>query len=135
MFYAPGFDPLLVVYQILCVQSLMYLDLGLWVCILTALTGTPLHTVSLRQLFSHNACRLSFATGWIPLAAYIINAVVGCAAARRAWVARRAPSAPKRTALALHDSPPPPRVAAARASCAWWSSARRSASTSPPLST
>lgn len=84
MFYAPGFDPYLIVYQILCVQTLMYLDLGLWVCILTALTGTPLHAVSLRQLFSHNAVRLAFATGWIPFVAYIINAGVGCALAARA---------------------------------------------------
>lgn len=95
MFYAPGFDPYLIVYQIMCVQSLMYLDLGVWVCVLTALTGTPLHAVSLRQLFSHNAVRLAFATGWIPFVAYIINAVVGCAPAKRCH--RRAPRRAVRT--------------------------------------
>mmetsp|Transcript_2244 Transcript_2244/g.6803 ORF Transcript_2244/g.6803 Transcript_2244/m.6803 type:complete len:173 (-) Transcript_2244:324-842(-) len=77
MFYAPGFDPVLIVAQIVCLQCALYLDLGLWLSILTALTGNALTRVSLSSLFSYSAIRLSFAGGWIPLVAYILNAVVG----------------------------------------------------------
>lgn len=106
MFYAPGFDPYLIIYQILCVQALMYLDLGLWVCILAALAGTPMHAVSLRQLFSHSAVQLGLATGWIPFTAYIINAGVGCALAASGAPVR---AVPVRAPLTPCARPTPPR--------------------------
>jgi hypothetical protein len=105
MFYAPGFDPYLIIYQILCVQSLMYLDLGLWICIITALTGSPLHLISLRQIFSHNAVRLAFATGWIPFVAYVLNAGIGCAAAQSDV---RAYATSSKLRARTHASPPHP---------------------------
>lgn len=77
MFYAPGFDPYLITFQIMCVQSLMYLDIGLWICLLTGLSGSPMHLISLRQIFSHDAVRLSVATGWVTFIAFILNASVG----------------------------------------------------------
>mmetsp|Transcript_24091 Transcript_24091/g.80975 ORF Transcript_24091/g.80975 Transcript_24091/m.80975 type:complete len:168 (-) Transcript_24091:1820-2323(-) len=79
MFYAPGFDPYLIVAQIVCLQSLLYLNMGLCLCLLTGLTGN-LSSVSLRSLFAGDAIRLSFASGWIPMVVYFVNALFGALA-------------------------------------------------------
>lgn len=79
MFYAPGFDPYLIMAQILCLQSLLYLGMGMSLSVLTGIAGDAMATVSLRQLFSADAIRLSFTSGWIPMVAYMLNAVFGCA--------------------------------------------------------
>lgn len=77
MFYAPGFDPYLILAQISCMQSALYLSFGLWLVVLTVLSGNSLASISLRQVFSHNAMRVSFTNGWIPIVAYLLNAFFG----------------------------------------------------------
>lgn len=86
MFYAPGFDPFLILAQIACMQSALYLSLGIWLVILTALSGSPISSISLRHMFSDSAMRLSFTNGWVPMVASLINAASGCVTLLRAVV-------------------------------------------------
>jgi hypothetical protein len=101
-FYAPGFDPVLISSQIVAMQarrapprvracaraasqrvgatraqSLMYLDLGLWLLVLNGLAGRPLASVGLQHFFSYTALELSFTGGWVTSVAFFLNSLAG----------------------------------------------------------
>jgi len=75
--YAPGFDPLLIISQIVAMQSLMYLDLGLWMLVLNGLSGSPAAAIGLEHFFSHRSIRLSSTGGWISIVAFFLNSLAG----------------------------------------------------------
>ena len=74
---APDFDPALIVSQITALQTLLYLDLGVWMLLLNALAGRPASTVGLELFFSFHSIRLSYTGGWISIAAFFFNALAG----------------------------------------------------------
>ena len=76
-FYAPGFDPLLIVSQIAAMQALLYLNLGLWLLVLNGLAGSNLSSIGLRHLFSPDSISISYAGGWVTILALFLNAVAG----------------------------------------------------------
>ena len=77
-FYAPAnFDPALIIAQIVAVQSLMYMDLGVWMLLLNALAGRPVTSIGLELFFSHRSIRLSYTGGWTSIAAMFLNALAG----------------------------------------------------------
>jgi hypothetical protein len=76
-FYAPGFDPALIVGQIVAMQSLIYLSLGVWLLLLNGLAGRALTSAGLEQFFSHHAIKLSYTGGWVTIAAFFFNALAG----------------------------------------------------------
>lgn len=76
-FYAATFDPALIISQIVAMQSLIYLDLGLWLLVLNGLAGRPASTIGLGQFFSHRSIRLSSPGGWMSIAAVFLNALAG----------------------------------------------------------
>jgi len=103
-FYAPGFDPVLIISQIAALQarrvaapraglqrhsptlprspadqSLLYMSLGLWLVLLNGLAGSSPASISLRHLFSPDVISISYAGGWITIVALFLNAVAGCA--------------------------------------------------------
>ena len=101
MAYAQGFDPLLIVAQIACMQALFYLDYGFWVFLLNALSGKPLTSIGLHHLLSHDAVRITpYIGGWITIVAAFLNAAfaycLGCqlyVLLVRAGLVRRRPAA------------------------------------------
>lgn len=74
---AQDFDPVLIVSQIGAVQSLLYIDLGVWMLVLNGLAGRPVTTIGLEFFFSHRSIRLSYTGGWISIAAFFLNALAG----------------------------------------------------------
>ena len=76
-FYAPGFDPLLIVSQIAAMQALLYLNLGLWLLVLNGLAGSNLSSIGLRHLFSPDSISISYAGGWVTILALFLNAIAG----------------------------------------------------------
>uniref|UniRef100_A0A7S0HYH8 Protein SYS1 homolog n=1 Tax=Phaeocystis antarctica TaxID=33657 RepID=A0A7S0HYH8_9EUKA len=77
MFYVQGFDPALIISQIVSMQTLLYMHLGLWLCVLTALGGSDVSSLSLGNFFSSSAMSISFAGGWIAIIAFFLNALAG----------------------------------------------------------
>ena len=69
MYYVQGFDPALIISQIVSMQALLYRHLGLWLCVLTALGGSEVSSLSLGNFFSSSAMSISFAGGWIAIIA------------------------------------------------------------------
>ncbi|KAK2148319.1 hypothetical protein LSH36_502g00031 [Paralvinella palmiformis] len=82
-FRSSVWDPVLIIAQILTMQSVFYVSLGAWVCILDVLLGT---NRSLEQLFGyefmiHNlqATQLTDVQGRFLMVAYFCNALTGSA--------------------------------------------------------
>ncbi|CAM6093496.1 unnamed protein product [Calypogeia fissa] len=75
MFYgATIWDPWLIVAQIVCIQSLYYLSLGL---LLTILVGTQVPRFTLNFFFNHSHITPSSAVGWCTIGAFMLNAIAG----------------------------------------------------------
>lgn len=77
MFYAPGFDPALIIAQIVAMQSLLYLDLVLWLCVLRGLAGADISSIGLEQIFSPRTISVSYTGGWIAIVALFLNSLAG----------------------------------------------------------
>ncbi|XP_048140691.1 protein SYS1 homolog isoform X2 [Rhodamnia argentea] len=75
MFYgAVAWDPWLIVAQIVCLQCLYYLTLGLF---LSLLVGTRVSRMSLVYFFDFAAVSTSTVTGWSVIACFVLTAVAG----------------------------------------------------------
>ncbi|KAM7254532.1 hypothetical protein ACFE04_003912 [Oxalis oulophora] len=75
MFYgAVVWDPLLIVAQIVCLQCLYYLTLGLFVSILV---GTRVSRMSLVYFFDYATVTVSTITGWCVILSFLLTAFAG----------------------------------------------------------
>ncbi|KAA8541823.1 hypothetical protein F0562_022975 [Nyssa sinensis] len=75
MFYgAVVWDPWLIVAQIVCLQCLYYLTLGLFMAILV---GTRVPRMSLVYFFDYATLTASTVTGWCVMASFIFSAFAG----------------------------------------------------------
>jgi hypothetical protein len=75
MFYgAMIWDPWLILAQIVCIQSLYYMSLGvfLWVFV-----GTQVPELTLKYFFNNSLVTGASVVGWSIIAAYIVNALCG----------------------------------------------------------
>ena len=71
MFYGTAaWDPWLIVAQILCLQCLYYLSLGVF---LTFLVGTRVSRMSLVYFFDYAAVTTSTVTGWCVIASFFFE--------------------------------------------------------------
>lgn len=73
-FRSSVWDPVLIVSQILTVQSLFYVSLGFWVYIIDFILGS---TKSLDQFFSYEATLFKEFQGRFLMGAYMFNALTG----------------------------------------------------------
>lgn len=75
MFYgAMVWDPWLIVSQIVCLQCLYYLSLGLFMWILV---GSHVPRLTLLYFFDYSMLSVSTVTGWCVLAAFFFTALAG----------------------------------------------------------
>ncbi|KAK7816632.1 uncharacterized protein LOC112039763 [Quercus suber] len=75
MFYGtPAWDPWLIVAQILCLQCLYYLSLGVF---LTFLVGTRVSRMSLVYFFDYATVTTSTVTGWCVIASFLLSSLAG----------------------------------------------------------
>jgi len=75
MFYgAMVWDPWLIVSQIVCLQCLYYLSLGLFMWILV---GSRVPRLTLLYFFDYSMLSASTVTGWCILAAFFLSAIAG----------------------------------------------------------
>uniref|UniRef100_A0A7N2LNG8 Protein SYS1 homolog n=1 Tax=Quercus lobata TaxID=97700 RepID=A0A7N2LNG8_QUELO len=75
MFYrAVAWGPCLIVAQILCLQCLYYLSLGVF---LTFLVGTRVSRMSLVYFFDYAAVTTSTVTGWCVIASFLLSSFAG----------------------------------------------------------
>lgn len=75
MFYGTAaWDPWLIVAQILCLQCLYYLSLGVF---LTFLVGTRVSRMSLVYFFDYAAVTTSTVTGWCVIASFLLSSLAG----------------------------------------------------------
>lgn len=75
MFYgAVVWDPWLIVAQILCIQCLYYITLGIFLAILV---GTRVSRMSLANYFVYATVTASTVTGWCVIASFMLSAVAG----------------------------------------------------------
>ncbi|KAH7423933.1 hypothetical protein KP509_12G081800 [Ceratopteris richardii] len=75
MFYgAVAWDPWLIVSQIVCMQCLSYLSLGV---LLWLLVGTHAPEFTLRYFFDYSTITASSFTGWCTIAAFLLNSIIG----------------------------------------------------------
>lgn len=75
MFYgAVVWDPWLIVAQILCIQCLYYITLGIFLAILV---GTRVSRMSLAYYFDYATVTASTVTGWCVIASFMLSAVAG----------------------------------------------------------
>lgn len=75
MFYgATIWDPWLIVGQIVCIQCLYYLSLGL---LLSLLVGTQVPRFTLNYFFNYTHVSASSFVGWCTIIAYFINSLAG----------------------------------------------------------
>ena len=72
-FYAPGFDPLLILAQIAALQATWYLTYGAWTLLFHALAGKATPNLGLHHLFDAQ----NFNVGWTQTAAFSLNAITG----------------------------------------------------------
>lgn len=73
MFYgALVWDPWLIVVQIVCLQCLYYLTLGLFLAILV---GTRVSRMSLVYFFDYATLTVSTVTGWCVIASFVLSAL------------------------------------------------------------
>jgi len=61
MFYTTVWDPRLIIYQIIAVQCLYYILLGLFLFVLDMFIG---HTLTLDQIFGYNSLNFHSSRGW-----------------------------------------------------------------------
>ncbi|KAK2984877.1 hypothetical protein RJ640_008642 [Escallonia rubra] len=73
-FGAVVWDPWLIVAQIVCLQCLYYLTLGLFLAILV---GTRVSRMSLVYLFDYATVSASTVTGWCVIASVLVSSVAG----------------------------------------------------------
>mmetsp|Transcript_30817 Transcript_30817/g.49849 ORF Transcript_30817/g.49849 Transcript_30817/m.49849 type:complete len:186 (+) Transcript_30817:110-667(+) len=82
MFYGQTvFDPQLIILQIICMQSLHYISLGICLTVLDSFFG---HAIGLEQFFSYQVFRLKDTRGILTIAAHIVNAIAGAIELRMA---------------------------------------------------
>lgn len=75
MFYgAMVWDPLLIVSQIVCLQCLYYLTLGLFMAILV---GTRVSRLSLMYFFDFSTLTASTVTGWCAIVSFLLSSLAG----------------------------------------------------------
>lgn len=75
MFYgAVVWDPWLIVAQIVCLQCLYYITLGL---LLSILVGTRVSRMSLVYFFDYVAVTTTTVTGWCVIASFLLSSVAG----------------------------------------------------------
>ncbi|RDX79264.1 Protein SYS1-like protein [Mucuna pruriens] len=75
MFYgAVVWDPWLIVAQIVCLQCLYYITLGLF---LSILVGTRVSRMSLVYFFDYVAVTTTTVTGWCVIASFLLSSVAG----------------------------------------------------------
>ncbi|XP_023547444.1 protein SYS1 homolog [Cucurbita pepo subsp. pepo] len=75
MFYgAVVWDPWLIVAQIVCLQCLYYLTLGI---LIATLVGTRVSRISLVYFFDYATITVSTATGWCVIASFLLSALAG----------------------------------------------------------
>ncbi|KAF7123658.1 hypothetical protein RHSIM_Rhsim12G0197400 [Rhododendron simsii] len=75
MFYsAKSWDPWLVVVQIICLQCLYYLTLGVFMAILV---GTRVSRMSLVYFFDYAAITASTVTGWCVIVSFVLGSLAG----------------------------------------------------------
>ena len=75
MFYgAMIWDPWLILAQIVCIQSLYYMSLGIF---LWAFVGTQVPELTLKYFFNYTLVTGASVVGWSIIAAYIVNALCG----------------------------------------------------------
>lgn len=86
MLYGPPvWDPLLIIAQIVSIQCLFYLGLGLWQ---TILFGPYIGSLNVTHLFGWRHMSFKTFLGWMTIAANIINAPLG--AVYLLWIVERA---------------------------------------------
>lgn len=73
-FRSSVWDPVLIIAQIMTMQSIFYVGLGAWVCVLDILLGT---NRSLEQLFGYEATQFTDVQGRFLMVAYLCNALTG----------------------------------------------------------
>lgn len=75
MFYGTvAWDPWLIVAQIVCLQCLYYLTLGVF---LSILVGTRVSKMSLVYFFDYATVTASTATGWFVMASIFLSSITG----------------------------------------------------------
>ncbi|PKA57197.1 hypothetical protein AXF42_Ash002501 [Apostasia shenzhenica] len=75
MFYgAVVWDPWLILSQIICLQCLFYLTLGLFMSIFV---GTRVSRISLMYFFDYSTLTASTVTGWYVIAASLLSSIAG----------------------------------------------------------
>ncbi|KAJ0680228.1 hypothetical protein HanPI659440_Chr16g0621921 [Helianthus annuus] len=75
MFYGSVvWDPWLIVAQIVCIQCLYYLTLGV---IMTVLVGARVSRMSLVYFFDYATVTLSTVTGWCVITSFILSSIAG----------------------------------------------------------
>ncbi|XXG56089.1 hypothetical protein AAC387_Pa03g3595 [Persea americana] len=75
MFYgAVVWDPWIIVAQIVCLQCLYYIALGVF---LSILVGVRLSRMSLVYFFDYSTVTASTVTGWCIIASFLLSALVG----------------------------------------------------------
>ncbi|KAI3761553.1 hypothetical protein L1987_51972 [Smallanthus sonchifolius] len=75
MFYGSVvWDPWLIVAQIVCIQCLYYLTLGVF---MTVLVGTRVSRMSLVYFFDYATITLSTFTGWCVIASFVLSSIAG----------------------------------------------------------
>lgn len=75
MFYgAVVWDPWLIVGQIVCLQCLYYVTLGL---VFALLVGTRVSRMSLFYFFDYAAVTASTVTGWCVIASFLLTSLAG----------------------------------------------------------
>jgi hypothetical protein len=72
MFYANIWDPYLIIFQLLVLQSGFYLIVGSWLILFSAIFG---QMMELNNLLGQNAMEITTQqNGWITIAAYALTA-------------------------------------------------------------
>ncbi|MFS7974246.1 hypothetical protein Hanom_Chr09g00866321 [Helianthus anomalus] len=75
MFYGSVvWDPWLIVAQIVCIQCLYYLTLGVFMAIFV---GTRVSRMSLVYFFDYAAVTISTVTGWCVIASFLLSSLAG----------------------------------------------------------
>ncbi|GLH01864.1 Protein SYS1 homolog [Gryllus bimaculatus] len=73
-FRATTWDPLLIVSQIVAMQCVMYVGLGLWMVVMDTLVGS---SRSLDHLFKYQEIHVRDVNGKLVITAFVLNALVG----------------------------------------------------------
>ncbi|KAK8942141.1 hypothetical protein KSP40_PGU003820 [Platanthera guangdongensis] len=75
MFYgAMVWDPWLIISQIVCLQCLYYLTLGIF---MSVLVGARVSRLSLVYFFDFSTLTASSVTGWLAIAAFLLSSIAG----------------------------------------------------------